>query len=358
MNPVYLKPADEIPSEPSLDYLLRQTVASLTEVSFLLQDLQKAVTKEPFHDHDPGRRDLIRMAESVLLAGRGLKSLRPGILNAAIGRDSREQRLIERALGEAVSTDALSLVFEPIVSSSTGECCAFEALLRWHHPERGAIPPAEFIPLAERTGDIVSIGRWVLLRACREAVTWPGSPPPTLSVNISPIQVVARSFVRDIWSVLSDSGLPRERLQIELTENLFAADHNAIAAALRELRRSGVRVALDDFGTGFSGFSHLRGFQVDAIKIDRSFTERFNTEDIPIVRAIVRLAQTLGLEVIAEGVETPDQAETLVCMGVQYLQGFLFTGHSLTPQGARNWARSKSPRIGSVESAMRAMTNR
>lgn len=339
------KITDDISPVPSLHCLLRQTLASLTKVTVLMHNLQSALARETFPDHDRGCQDLVRMAEAVLLAGRGLRSLGAGALDSAVRRNVGQQRIIEKALPEAVSNKALSLVFEPIISSSSGECRAFEALLRWHHPECGAVPPAEFIPLAERTGDIVAIGRWALLEACREAITWSGSPPPALSINVSPVQIMAGSFVRDVWSALSDCGLPGERLQIELTENLFTGDHKVVNSALTELRRSGIRVALDDFGIGFSCFSNLRGLLVDAIKIDRSFTEALDADPIPIIKAMVSLTQTLGLELVAEGVETSDQAESLLSMGVQYLQGFLFTGHSLTPQGARDWLASKARHV-------------
>ncbi len=329
-------------TEGSVDDLLRLTLASLTEVSFLMHDLEEAVGRELLPYHDPAYQDLARMAHAVLYFGRQLKSLGTGVLNPAVRHRVRERHGLENALREATSSKALSLVFEPIVSSSSGRCHAFEALLRWNHPELGAVSPGEFVPLAERTGDIVAIGRWVLLEACREALTWNTFPAPALSVNISPVQIMAGSFIQDVSATLLETGLPPERLHLELTENLFPGDHKIISSALAELRRSGIRVALDDFGTGFSSLSQLRGLLVDAIKIDRSFTQALSLDSIPIVKAMVSLSEVLGLDLIAEGVETLAQAEALLSVGVPYLQGFLFTGHSLTAQCARDWLAAEA----------------
>lgn len=342
---LYRKQPKIMSPKPSLAYILRQTVASLAELSRLMRELQCAVNTQQAREDDVGGGDLVRMAESVLLAGRGLKSL--GEIDPAIRPNIRDQRVIEGALRDGILNNRFSLVFEPIVAYRSGECYALEALLRWHDHELGAVPPARFIPIAEQTGDIVAIGRWALIEACRQGAAWPGSPAPVVSVNISPVQIADGCLVRDVCSALSDSGLPPERLQIELTENLFTADHDLVGSALAELRRAGIRIALDDFGTGFSGLSHLRGLLVDAIKIDRSFTEKLNVCDIPIVKAIVRLAQTLGLELIAEGIESSDQAETLASVGVQYLQGFLFAGHSLAAQDVGEWLRRNysTPRV-------------
>jgi EAL domain-containing protein (putative c-di-GMP-specific phosphodiesterase class I) len=251
------------------------------------------------------------------------------------------ERRLENDLSEAIPTRALSLVFEPIVSA-TGDWPMVEALLRWRHPEHGTIPPTEFISVAERTGDIVPIGRWVLLEACRQALTWPGTPAPVVSVNASPVQILTGSFVSDVLAVLAETRLSPERLQIELTENLFANDLARINASLAELHRSGIRIALDDFGTGFSCLAYLQTLSIDSIKIDRSFVEGIEADSRPIVQAILSMARALNLETIAEGVEKPAQAEILFSMGTQYLQGFLFTGHSLSAEALRDWLASQS----------------
>lgn len=304
----------ETSSEPSGDALIRQTLALLyaqkAEVSSLISYLQALAGGNTQHH-----------CKSV--------------------SEPKEQRRFEKALREAVRTRALSLVFEPIVSAA-GDWRIIEALLRWRHPERGPLPPAEFISIAECTGDIIPIGRWVLLEACREALTWPGTPPPLVSVNASPVQILTGSFVSDVFAALAESRLPPERLQIELTENLFVSDLARINTVLAALRRAGIRIALDDFGTGFSCLAHLRTLSIDSIKIDRSFIKGICGDSIPIVRAILSMAQALKLETVAEGVEELAQAETLLSIGTEYLQGFLFTGRSLTAEAIRDWLASQS----------------
>jgi EAL domain-containing protein (putative c-di-GMP-specific phosphodiesterase class I) len=338
---VHPKQTADVPLESSLDYLLRQTLASLyeeeTEVSFLIHYLQNALSGVRFPEYDLNQQELIRFAEAVLHAGREGKRFSGNALDPAISKKLFQRHVLEKALSEAVRANELSLVFEPIISSSSGNCRALEALLRWTHPERGECRPIEFIPLAERTGDIIAMGRWALYEACREAVTWPGAPAAAVSVNVSPVQIMTGSFPSEVFSALAESGLPPERLQIELTESLFARDHKIINSVLAELRRAGIGVLLDDFGTGFSCLSYLHTAPIDGIKIDKSFIAAINGDSMAILEAIVNIAHALGLEIVAEGVETSIQAETLVSMGVPYLQGFLFTGSSLMPQDARDW---------------------
>lgn len=276
-----------------------------------------------------------------MYAGKEEKHSKVRLFDPVLTERLMEQHQLDQAFREAVAARSFSLVFEPIVSSSLGICRTMEALLRWSHPERGVIPPSVFIPLAERTGDIVAMGRWVLLEACREARTWPGTPAPAVSVNVSATQIQSDTFVFDVFAALADSGLPAERLQLELTESLFAGNHAAISSALAQLRRAGIRVSLDDFGTGFSCLSYLRSLPIDSIKIDRSFIEGIDMDSRPVVQAILMTAHALGFEAIAEGIETLAQAETLVEMGVQYLQGYLFSKEPLTPEGARKWLASQ-----------------
>jgi EAL domain-containing protein (putative c-di-GMP-specific phosphodiesterase class I) len=317
------------PKKSSLDKLLQQTLASLYERELeinLLIDYLKAAKNGSLPLGDDFQRQEPRAAT----------------VDFRVAEKLAQRRLLQKGLGDALSTNALYLAFEPIISA-TGDCVMVEALLRWIHPKHGAIPPSEFISLAERTGEIIPIGRWALRQACREAVTWPGTPPPAVSVNMSPTQILTGSFAADVFTALAESGLPADRLQIELTENLRASDLESLSAVLAELRSSGIRIALDDFGTGFSGLSYLRTLPIDRIKIDRSFIEGSDAGSLPILKAIVNMAQTLNLEIIAEGVETISQIETLLLLGTHYFQGFLFTGGSMAPGDIRDWLARRIP---------------
>jgi len=296
-----------------------------------------------FPAHGRTHDDLIWAADVAMYAAKEEKRAKVRLFDPALSERLVERHSLEHALRDAIPTEALSVVFEPIISASGGHCHAMEALLRWNHPSRGAIPPSEFIPLAERTGDIVAIGRWVLLEACREAARWPDMHRPGVSVNVSAAQILSGTFVSDVFAALTESGLPPDRLQLEITESLFAGDHVAINPVLAQLRRSGIRISLDDFGTGFSCLSYLRSLPIDSIKIDRSFIEAINADSRPIVKAILTTAQALGFDAIAEGIETPAQAQTLRSMGAQYLQGYLFSAGSLKPEAARQWLATQSP---------------
>jgi len=260
-----------------------------------------------FPEHGRNYAELIRAADVAMYAGKEEKRSKVRLFDPALSRRLVEHHLLEQALREAISAGTLSLVFEPIIVAPSGRCGAMEALLRWNHPEYGTVPPSTFIPLAERTGDILSVGRWALREACREAASWPSRQPPAVSVNISATQILSDRFTSDVFSALVDAGLPAHRLQLELTETQFAGGDAAASAVLTELRRSGIRVALDDFGTGFSSLSYLRNLPIDSVKIDQSFVAAVHTDSRPIVKAILTTAEALGLETIAEGIETLDR---------------------------------------------------
>jgi EAL domain-containing protein (putative c-di-GMP-specific phosphodiesterase class I) len=242
----------------------------------------------------------------------------------ALAAALRERHLLEDALREAITKDELRLVFQPIVNARTSHCQSLEALVRWEHPTRGLILPNDFISLAEKSGDIIPIGRWVLEQACLAAASWPGVPAPAVSINVSVAQIVGGSVISDVQAALSTSGLPTSRLHLEVTETVFAEDHKLIIPTLVALRALGISISLDDFGTGFSSLSYLRSLPIDAIKIDKSFVDDVQNESGPIIKAIRALADALLVEVIAEGVETADDAATLLSMGIYLLQGYLF----------------------------------
>jgi EAL domain-containing protein (putative c-di-GMP-specific phosphodiesterase class I) len=234
-------------------------------------------------------------------------------INAVARLDRREQ------LERAIENDELVLHYQPIVDLDLGRVAGFEALVRWQHPERGFIGPGEFIPLAEETGLIVPLGRWVLREACRQATQWAGAP--YLSVNVAGAQLEQPGFLAEVESALSDGGLLPERLVLEVTESSLVDDLEA--ERLQALRRLGVRLAIDDFGTGYSSLSYLRKFPMDVLKIDRSFT-RDACEDSALLHAIVAMGESLGLVLVPEGIEEPEQADALRALGCRLGQGYLF----------------------------------
>jgi EAL domain-containing protein (putative c-di-GMP-specific phosphodiesterase class I) len=197
--------------------------------------------------------------------------------------------------------------------------------LRWSHPERGAISPVEFIPIAENIGLIDKLGEWVLRRACADAATWPSHI--RVAVNLSPLQFKSRKVLQSVLIALASSGLSARRLELEITESVLLQENETNVATLHELRALGVRIALDDFGIGYSSLSYLRMFPFDKIKIDRSFVMALpdNQECVKIIRAMVELAKSLGMDTTAEGIETPAQLAHLEALGCAEGQGFLFS---------------------------------
>lgn len=238
---------------------------------------------------------------------------------------ARKRRQIETDLRVAIHNGQLQLAFQPIVTSQGEIIKGFEALLRWPHPERGMIPPVEFIPVAEETGLIIQVGEWVMHEACRVAATWPEHV--RVAVNVSPLQFRAQGFGSIVLQALSASGLAPNRLEIEITESVFLEGETGVLQILHMLRALGVRVALDDFGTGYSSLSYLRSFPFDKIKIDRSFVTNVASDvsAAAIVKAIVDLATALSMETTAEGVEDESQYAQLQAHGCSTLQGYLFS---------------------------------
>jgi len=219
----------------------------------------------------------------------------------------------------------LELHYQPLVCIRDGRFCGFEALVRWNHPERGRIPPLEFIPIAEDTGLIVPIGRWVLNEACREAVSWDNDM--RIAVNLSPVQFREASLVDDIKLALKKTGLPPSRLELEITETVMMQNAEQTILKLTELNAMGVKISMDDFGTGYSSLNYLRNFSFDKIKIDRSFINELgkDNECDSIVRAIISLADCLSVSTTAEGVETSEQLDALREMGCEEAQGYFFS---------------------------------
>ena len=237
----------------------------------------------------------------------------------------KARRDLEMDLRKALGNGEFELYYQPLVNLQTNEISAFEALLRWQHPVRGMISPADFIPLAEETGLIVPLGEWVLNTACEEAVNWPSHVK--VAVNLSPAQLTNRNLVSVVKKALADSGMDARRLQLEITETVLLQNTFATLARLHELRKLGAQIALDDFGTGYSSLSYLRSFPFDKIKIDQSFIQDMSNgaEPLAIVNAVAGLAKCLNMISTAEGVETQQQMDTVQSMGCTEMQGYLFS---------------------------------
>jgi len=239
---------------------------------------------------------------------------------------------MERDLRQALIDGGFEIHYQPLVNLARDEVSGCEALLRWRHPERGMVSPAEFIPVAEDTGLIVELGEWVLKTACAEAATWPSHV--RLAVNVSPVQLKCPTLALKIASALAASGLPANRLEIEITEAVLIRDDETALAILHQLRDVGVRIALDDFGTGYSSLSYLKRFPFDKIKIDRCFISDVAEADgsSPIVQAVVNIAASRNMTTTAEGVETLAQKGMLRTLGCTEMQGFLFSAAKPGPE--------------------------
>jgi diguanylate cyclase (GGDEF)-like protein len=232
---------------------------------------------------------------------------------------------LENDLRGALANGEFELFYQPIVNLQDNKISAFEALLRWHHPERGVVSPAEFIPVAEETGLIIPLGEWVLRTACAEAATWPSDI--NVSVNVSPLQLTNKNLVNVVISAIASARIPANRLEIEITESVFFEKTFANISTLKQLHEFGVRFVMDDFGTGYSSLGYLLSFPFSKIKIDRSFITGLSDkkESRAIVRAIADLARNLSMSVTAEGVETDQQLEQVKILGCTEMQGYLFS---------------------------------
>jgi diguanylate cyclase (GGDEF)-like protein len=237
----------------------------------------------------------------------------------------RARRILETDLRQAIQDGGFEVYYQPCLGLANNEITGCEALLRWRHPERGMISPAEFVPIAEETGLINPLGEWVLSTACAEAATWPEHI--RLAVNVSPVQFKSGTLALKVIAALAASGLAASRLELEITEAVLIRDDDAALAVLHQLRAIGVRIALDDFGTGYSSLSYLQRFPFDKIKIDRCFvTDLAEPEGSScIVQAVVNIAAERRMTTTAEGVETEQQRDLLRALGCSEMQGYLFS---------------------------------
>jgi diguanylate cyclase (GGDEF)-like protein/PAS domain S-box-containing protein len=268
---------------------------------------------------------LIKNADLAMYAAKAGGRRTHRFFEPSMDASAKARLSMEQDLRQAMVDGGFELHYQPLVDLRSGEVTACEALLRFRHPERGLVSPAEFIPVAEDTGLITELGDWVLRTACQEAAGWPDHI--RLAVNVSPVQLKCQTLALRIASALAASGLKPSRLELEITEAVLIRDDEAALAILHQLRAIGVRIALDDFGTGFSSLSYLKRFPFDKIKIDRCFVSDISEEDgsSSIVQAVVNIAAALHMTTVAEGVETSAQRELLRKLGCTEMQGYLFS---------------------------------
>ena len=326
--------------------ILLEDVAGLDEVEALAERLLD-VFREPFaiagkhllvtaslgvamNRPGEGAEELVRNADMAMYLAKSegkacYRIYEPEMHDAALARLD-----LEAELRAALTAGQFVVHYQPTVRLGTGTVCGFEALVRWEHPERGLLPPADFIPIAEETGLIVELGRWVLNQACMQARAWQTENPDlelSIAVNLSPRQFRDPRLIDDVAAVLVSSGLAAKALTLEITESVLLDDREAAVACLYRLKALGVRVALDDFGTGYSSLGRLRELPIDVLKIDKAFIDGVATdvESSGLVEAILRMAETLALDTIAEGVERSDQAAQLAHLGSELVQGYLYS---------------------------------
>ncbi|WP_417770138.1 putative bifunctional diguanylate cyclase/phosphodiesterase [Stappia sp.] len=278
-----------------------------------------------YPEHGLSVSDLLANAGMALARAKLDRLERTQFCDSVMDQAERRGRELALSLRGAMDRNEFTLFFQPQMDLETGVFSGAEALLRWIHPEHGAVSPAVFIPIAEENGQIIAIGDWVLMQACRQAASW--SQPIKVAVNISAVQLRQRNLAERISEILKETGLEPARLEVEVTESSFMADLDLSLAVLRQIQSLGVSIALDDFGAGYSALASLRLYPFDRIKLDRGFTSDLATSDEAraIVHSVLMLGQSLGTPVLAEGVETDEQLVFLQGAGCRTIQGFLFS---------------------------------
>jgi len=277
------------------------------------------------HPGDMNTESFLKSADLAMYSakydGRGTYRMFDPEMDAVV----QARRVLERDMRTALVQNGFRLFYQPLINLQTKKVTAFEALMRWEHPERGHVPPAEFIPVAEEMGLIVQLGEWALRQACSEAIRWPANI--CVSVNLSPLQFSKGNLVSTVMSALASSGLPASRLDLEITESVLLEKSERNIAILNQLRDLGVRISMDDFGTGYSSIGYLRSFPFDKIKIDQSFVRDLLVDEgsLAIVRAIAGLGVSFGITTTAEGVETEEQMRCLNLEGCIEVQGYFYS---------------------------------
>jgi diguanylate cyclase (GGDEF)-like protein/PAS domain S-box-containing protein len=272
--------------------------------------------------------ELLRDADTAMYSAKAHGNGRYEIFDTNMRANTIARLQLETELRRGIERKEFELYFQPVVSLATRKILGFEALVRWQHSNRGMVPPSEFVPVAEETGMIVPLGQWVLATACQQARIWQArfdeGVPLSINVNLSARQFLQPDLLQQCSSILYETQLSQSSLTLEVTESAMMQNPEAAIEVMRQLKSLGIKLALDDFGTGYSSLSYLHRFPLDSLKIDRSFVSRMN-EDYEIVRTIITLGRNLGLKVVAEGVETMEQAERLLDLGCEFAQGYYFS---------------------------------
>ncbi len=289
----------------------------------LTSDASIGIAIAPRHGSD--LFDLLKNADLAMYAAKTAGRRTYRFFDPSMEQEANLRRELEADLRTALAQGGFELHYQPLVDLRSDEVTGCEALLRWRHPVRGMVSPADFVPVAEETGLIEEIGQWVLRTACAEAATWPAHV--RIAVNVSPIQFKSETLPLKVAAALAETGLDPRRLELEITEAVLIADHDAALVALNQLRALGIHIALDDFGTGYSSLQYLQRFPFDKIKIDRSFVKEVthNSSSASIIRAVVSIAADRNMITTAEGVETLQQRETVQNLGCTQMQGYLFS---------------------------------
>jgi diguanylate cyclase (GGDEF)-like protein len=327
--------SDTIITRLSLPYIIDDTTVQI--------GASLGIALAPFDGDCPD--ELTRNADLALYAAKGAGKGTYRYYQPEMHAEATERRALENDLRDVLCLEQMDVVYQPIVDAQSELVVGFEALVRWNHPTRGPVPPATFIPIAEEVGLISRIGEWVLRTACMQAATWPDHL--SISVNLSPVQFAGPGLVATIMNALADSGLPPNRLEIEITEGIFLDNHSGIDQQFSALQALGVRLVLDDFGTGYASLGYLNRVPLNKIKIDRSFVQGAGDEgkrNKAIIQAIVGLARDMNMETVAEGAETLDEVELIRALGCTQIQGFIF-GKPMSGEDAGKHAKRSRPML-------------
>jgi EAL domain-containing protein (putative c-di-GMP-specific phosphodiesterase class I) len=295
-------------------------------------------------DDGASAEQLMRNADLALYRAKGDGRRTYRFFEAEMDAQMQIRRALEDDLRKALPAGEFELHYQPVIDLKSDEISGFEALIRWRHGVNGLVAPGTFISLAEEIGFIVPLGEWAIRQACATAAKWPGNLK--VAVNLSPVQFRGSGLIEVVVGALAASGLPAERLELEITENILLVDSEATLSTLYQLRALGVRIAMDDFGTGYASLSYLQSFPFDKIKIDRSFVKDIaeGVGSLNIVRAVTAMATGLGMATTAEGVETWEQLEAVRAEGCTEMQGYLFS-KPLPPDEVqkflRKWRKDK-----------------